>query len=557
MCARILIRLHSVLFSLYLLLSLAACDGHGGSTGSGPVSGEIAGRVYQTSRGAGFPNVAIYINSAEMADSIFTDAEGQYTLSSLPEGTYSIRPVRYLQQFLPAETRIEVNDSGRSTAFFFSTPFLSSSSIAGVVTNENGSPIPGVTVTAEPDSGGFSAHSVTSALGFYTLPGTPGIRYRIAPSRPGYSYTFSPPEYILTPGDSTVLRHFTARNTGMQLHAVSGQVINERGKGLYGVRVILFENNRLIASGYTDLTGYYRFSELKEGDYTLSFQVNGYSFTPGEMNARVDGKDVSLSNVTAANIMTVYTLRGKIVDSDNAGVSGVRFGNRAYPGDSFSIQYSVADTLTVFLIPEKEGYGFSPERKILSLAFVPGIEDSTITIPDFIATDYTIYTPTGYFPLSASSSRTYSRTTNLLPTADYSISASGTLTRNGQTYRTLTPSGPAGFTAYRVEGNSVYTLLDNAAAELLRFGTVPGTSWTIGKAGGMYPLTGTFVGLETVTVPAGMFPDCLKFTVRKEYGSTTHETYTLWFAKDVGMVRSEKVTVNYGEERERVVDTLQ
>ncbi len=80
--------------------------------------------------------------------------------------------------------------------------------------------------------------------------------------------------------------------------------------------------------------------------------------------------------------------------------------------------------------------------------------------------------------------------------------------------------------------------------------------------GGRNRLSGTFFlplpppGETVSSFPLSGFPDCLKFSVRKEYGSTTHETYTLWFAKDVGTVRSEKVTVNYGEERERVVDAL-
>ncbi len=92
-------------------------------------------------------------------------------------------------------------------------------------------------------------------------------------------------------------------------------------------------------------------------------------------------------------------------------------------------------------------------------------------------------------------------------------------------------------------------------AELLRFGVAPSAEWTVGSKSG-YPLTGTFIGMETITVPAGTFPDCLKFEVCKRYDETTRETWTLWLARNTGMIREEKVLVNHGETRERMRNVL-
>jgi hypothetical protein len=90
--------------------------------------------------------------------------------------------------------------------------------------------------------------------------------------------------------------------------------------------------------------------------------------------------------------------------------------------------------------------------------------------------------------------------------------------------------------------------------ELLRFGEFPGTTWEAGKLFDYKTVCVVFLGLETVTVPAGTFIDCMKFQIK--CGDLSHECCTIWLAKGVGIVKSEHVIVNYGELIERIVDEL-
>ena len=51
-----------------------------------------------------------------------------------------------------------------------------------------------------------------------------------------------------------------------------------------------------------------------------------------------------------------------------------------------------------------------------------------------------------------------------------------------------------------------------------------------------------FIGVESVDVPAGYFPECLKFSQEIDVGEANddyHKTY-LWFAKDIGIVKMER-----------------
>ena len=68
-----------------------------------------------------------------------------------------------------------------------------------------------------------------------------------------------------------------------------------------------------------------------------------------------------------------------------------------------------------------------------------------------------------------------------------------------------------------------------------------GDSWVMNSVGGDFSFTFTFTGLETVTVPAGTFTDCLKL----EFSMDEDLTYYMgvyYYAKDVGIVKIERTS---------------
>ena len=106
--------------------------------------------------------------------------------------------------------------------------------------------------------------------------------------------------------------------------------------------------------------------------------------------------------------------------------------------------------------------------------------------------------------------------------------------------------------------------VSNASAVLVGGGTPIdfGKNWSDGKRilgdGKTWRglLSGTFIDIESVTVPAGMFENCLHFELKLPLGETSYEATGLWFAPNAGLVKAEKATVSMGEVLETITDEL-
>jgi len=188
-----------------------------------------------------------------------------------------------------------------------------------------------------------------------------------------------------------------------------------------------------------------------------------------------------------------------------------------------------------------------------------------------------------YFPLAPGSVWNYSVTGSEWDseyTYDFTWTVAGTETMNGVVYYVITDDGDS--THIRVEDNAIHTpdffdpdditakpaafsdagkaaVMQTLAAEgemvMVDFGRPVGEAWIIydGSDTGddytiTYSYTGKIIGTETVTVPAGTFPDCAKvelllsgassFTVDSTaYSNEWRNTRILWFADGVGFVK--------------------
>jgi hypothetical protein len=215
------------------------------------------------------------------------------------------------------------------------------------------------------------------------------------------------------------------------------------------------------------------------------------------------------------------------------------------------------DEAAVSIHPGKSGYLFFPDSTRITLSRIDDVRDGgRISLADFRGMNCAVFSASDYFPLQTGASWIYDRTTNSAFSEEYVMSITGSSALNGQIYSHASPRGPAGFTDLRIWKNTVLTFLNGYEAEFLRFGAPPGTTWKIGKVSGAYPLAGTFMGIDTVTVPAGTYPDCMKYKLCTTFGETSDETCILWLAKGIGMVKSEKTLRNYGETKETVTDVL-
>ena len=111
-------------------------------------------------------------------------------------------------------------------------------------------------------------------------------------------------------------------------------------------------------------------------------------------------------------------------------------------------------------------------------------------------------------------------------------------------------------TDFRIDENDVFTYYDDNEMLFLRFGMAPGTEWECGLEAGVYPRKGTYLGIESVDTPAGVFENCAHFEMKITYSDDMYDSCDLWYASGVGLVKSIKIAVENGEVFNQITDEL-
>ena len=98
-----------------------------------------------------------------------------------------------------------------------------------------------------------------------------------------------------------------------------------------------------------------------------------------------------------------------------------------------------------------------------------------------------------------------------------------------------------------IDGNDVYAFDVDEEVLYLRFGVGPGENWESGYEAGTYLRIGKIIGLETVKTPTGTFDNCVHSLSKITYSDDSFESYDLWYARNIGLVMSEKTEQYRGE----------
>ncbi|NNJ13541.1 hypothetical protein EKD04_024765 [Chloroflexales bacterium ZM16-3] len=146
----------------------------------------VGGQV--TLNGSGFAGVVV----SDGTRSTTTDSAGNYTLSNVPPGSYTLTPTKSGYSFSPTTRSITV--SGNSSGQDF-TGTLITYTVSGQVTL-NGSGLAGVTVSDGTRS------TTTDSAGSYTLSNVPPGSYTLTPTKSGY--TFNPATRSVTVNGNNV-----------------------------------------------------------------------------------------------------------------------------------------------------------------------------------------------------------------------------------------------------------------------------------------------------------------------------------------------------------------
>ena len=257
-----------------LLLAVAGCGGGGGAPAAGtdqPVSHAVIGKV--TLNGAGLGQVSLAVTGAATE---IDDGNGNYSVNSLANGSYTITPSRYGYSFTPASRTVAINDDGAVANF--SAALIPSYSVTVKVASKNNQGLAGVTVSVTDGVTGASIGTrVTDGSGSFSLSGLTNGSYVITPTD-SLGYGLNPANQSVTVANGDVSANFAAP---VNTYTVSGKVA-QNGAGLAKVALVLSTaaNSSLSFSTASAGDGSYSFAGLPAGYYALSPALQGYEFVP-------------------------------------------------------------------------------------------------------------------------------------------------------------------------------------------------------------------------------------------------------------------------------------
>ncbi len=162
-------------------------------------------------------------------------------------------------------------------------------SISGTV-----SPIAGGSGATVTLSGATSATHTADSSGNYTFTGLSSGTYAVTASHTGY--TFSPSAQAATVNGANVSRiNFTATVQSGSTYSISGTVSPTAGGS--GATVML--SGAAGATTVTNTLGNYTFTGLANGTYIVTPTNTGYTFSPANQTATVNGTNLANVNFTA------------------------------------------------------------------------------------------------------------------------------------------------------------------------------------------------------------------------------------------------------------------
>ncbi len=142
-------------------------------------------------------------------------------------------------------------------------------------------------------------------------------------------------------------------------------IIHEGSSGRSDVSVLI-TGNSVNQTKITDSNGYYAFSGLANGTYTITPSKSGYTFNPPSRGVTISGSDKTAETIIATTTGFGYTVTG-IIREGGSGLSGVSIRITGNSVDQTTITdsngayaFSGLANGTYTITPSKSGYSFTP-----------------------------------------------------------------------------------------------------------------------------------------------------------------------------------------------------
>lgn len=202
--------------------------------------------------------VNLYNQRGQMLNTTFTNGSGYYEFSNVPEGN------QYTVEIIPAPS-----DNANTIVLDNVSTTPGNAVIAGTVVDINGEPVEGATVVVS--NGGNEWRMVTEADGIYSFEVPSAGNYNVTITYP-VSYRVDTDSYTNDFGDPI------APVLNADSFIISGYVHDTDDNVIVGATVKLLDNQgNELRSTTTNSSGYYEFTNLDPGDYTVVVEYNARS----------------------------------------------------------------------------------------------------------------------------------------------------------------------------------------------------------------------------------------------------------------------------------------
>ncbi|MFC1508695.1 hypothetical protein ACFL60_03295 [Candidatus Omnitrophota bacterium] len=541
----------------------------------------ITGHIHSLS-GIEASDVAVRISGSTIDSIVHADKYDDFVIDVRQEGDYVVIPSADGFIFGPTAQHITAHDRFTTVDFMMISSGQNSTVMAGRIVDSENLPVNNVTLQFENvdisdvNKRKYSRKKCsTSAQGYYFLYDELeiGTTYLITLKKSDFDYVVFPDNSYVTIGEVFTVKNFEACNIGKPLYNITGKVVLLDGFDSY-VSVYLYHKKYLTASIMKlGRSGEYGFYGLERGGYYLEYitpQLGDIILEKDEAEIWLEEMNIVLPDIMTSNRITDNNVSGRIIEENGTGIDNSQvIVSTSEPtvwfkkvfsdanGDfNLKLAFEFDEERTYSFVPKKDGFSFSPDTLSVHLNWIKGKRVSEIILPDFIGFDYTRTTNAGFFPLATGKSWIYERTENDENPTKHTVSIIGTVNYNNGTYYRFSERSPWKFTDFRIDENDVYTYFDNNEMLFLRFGIAPGTIWECGLEAGVYPRKGIYKGTETVDTPAGEFENCAHFEMKITYSDDMYDSYDLWYASGVGLLKSKKIVVDNGEIFDQVTDEL-
>jgi len=236
----------------------------------------IAGRI-AWSNGVGMANVRV--TRTQSTTPIYTNASGYFTFTGVPNGSYQITPSLAPYSMLPAYTVAVVNGANVG-----SINFTGGYTINGRIYNSAGAAIVNVSVLRT----GSPYPVYTNTAGYYTFGGVAPGTYTVTPTLAGYG--FAPQTRSMTITDANSVNQNFVASSG---YILSGRVMTSTGAAIPNVTVT---RSGSTLTAVTNSSGYYTFTGVPNGVYTVTPTLAGKTFAPVNKSVTVSGANVGNQN---------------------------------------------------------------------------------------------------------------------------------------------------------------------------------------------------------------------------------------------------------------------